>query len=390
MDDLTYKQQVLDAKSLKSADTFCVKPLTHLYVSTTGQYGLCCKSNDSYKANANTTTVDDWWNSNYVKRIREDMANGIRVPECQFCWKMEDNGITNMSMRQKSNQEYVVNKDNYKKFLGPERRILDLEIQHTNLCNLKCLMCYQGASSQIGAEDIRLGIAYDRTLYNWPLERVDELLASGLHVLNIRGGEPLINDELYKLVETCYNKGYLDKTTLHITTNCTRIEKWYDLLTDIPNVRIMASVDGTGGVYNYIRFNSDWEVVQENMLMLSKISNLTAHSVAQNLNILNIHKLINWTVTNNISYDATAIEHPSYYRITNFPQKLLDQAYENINTCEVKNKITQRSKEDLLNYLKHQKSDMSEWNKFWEEILKRQSIRKNNILDVIPELTNHL
>lgn len=370
-----------------SADTFCVKPLTHLFVRTTGQYGLCCLSNDSYNANANTTTVDEWWESEYIKTVRKDLVNGKRIPECSYCWKMEDLGIT--SMRQQSNQEYLVNKDNYEKFLGTDRSIIDLEINHTNLCNLKCLMCAQGASSQFGTEDTKLGIPYDRQLYNWPLERVDELLASGLRVLNIRGGEPLINDDLYKLVETCYNKGYLDKTTLHITTNCTRIDKWYDLLTDIPKVRIMASIDGTDDVYNYIRFNSDWKVVQENMLRLNKISNLVIHNVAQNLNILNIHKLIDWAEMHNISMAAPAIEHPSYYRITNFPQKLLDQAYENINTCEVKNKITKRSKDDLLRYLKHQKSDMSEWKNFWEEINKRQSIRKNNILGVIPELIEY-
>ena len=91
----------------------------------------------------------------------------------------------------------------------------------------------------------------------------------------------------------------------------------------------------------------------------------------------------------NIAMAAPAIERPSYYRITNFPQKLLDQAYENINTCKVKNKTTKRSKDDLLRYLKYQKSNMSEWKNFWEEINKRQSIRKNNILDVIPELIEY-
>jgi hypothetical protein len=142
-------------------------------------------------------------------------------------------------------------------------------------------------------------------------------------------------------------------------------------------------------VYNYIRFNSDWKVVQENMLRLNEISNLTIHSVAQNLNILNIHKLIDWAEMHNISMDAPAIDYPSYYRITNFPQKLLDQAHENINTCEVKNKITKRTKDELLQYLTYQKSDMSEWKNFWEEINKRQSIRKNNILGVIPELIEY-
>ena len=125
-----------------SADTFCVKPLTHLFVRTTGQYGLCCLSKDSYNANANTTTVDEWWESEYIKTVRKDLVNGKRIPECSNCWKTEDLGIT--SIRQKSNQEYLVNKDNYEKFLDTDRSIIDLEINHTNLCNLKCLMCYQG------------------------------------------------------------------------------------------------------------------------------------------------------------------------------------------------------------------------------------------------------
>lgn len=373
-----------------NADTFCVRPLTHLYVGTDGQYRLCCASEDSYLSNAKTDEVDAWWNSEYLKDVRKNLLNGIRIPECNRCWRNEDAGIR--SHRLRSNREYLVNANNYKKFLSqlnPNNKIIDLELHHTNLCNLKCLMCYEGASSQFGNENLKLGFDYNRQIYNWPLERVEELLASGLHVLNIIGGEPLINTELYNLIESCYNKGYLKNTLLHITTNCTRIDKWHDLLAKIPSLRIMASVDGFDDVYEYIRFGADWNVVSENILKLQKISNLMVNSVVQNLNILNIHKLIEWTELHNIALELCIIDRPNYYRINNFPQPLLDSALENVNNIKVKNKCSLETTEILINFLKSHKSNMTLWKEFWNEINLRQSIRKNNILHVIPELKDY-
>ena len=83
--------------------------------------------------------------------------------------------------------------------------MITVEIQLGNLCNLTCLMCNENSSSAILSENIKLGInKVKQKNFTWndiSFDYLYEILLSGPKIVNIRGGEPLYNKKLLKLIE---------------------------------------------------------------------------------------------------------------------------------------------------------------------------------------------
>ena len=118
----------------------------------------------------------------------------------------------------------LLNQNNFTKFLPQLTSgdtFVDIEIQHTNICNLKCGMCYEKNTHSLAAENRQLGISNSQLVYNWDIAKVTNKI-SDTKWLNIRGGEPLINQELQDQVNLWIEEGLLDNTTLCITTNATK------------------------------------------------------------------------------------------------------------------------------------------------------------------------
>jgi len=104
------------------------------------------------------------------------------------------------------------------------------------------------------------------SLNEWP-----ELWES-VNVLQFTGGEPIINDEHYKLLEGI-PESIKPNIKLRYATNISHIKfKKYDLIeiwNKFKHTNIKVSMDGIGDVYNYIRQDGDWDTVYNNMLALN-------------------------------------------------------------------------------------------------------------------------
>jgi sulfatase maturation enzyme AslB (radical SAM superfamily) len=339
--------------------------------------------------NINTHSIEDFITSDFRKSVQQDLTNGTRHKTCSKCW--HDESLGKRSYRQSCNSKYKVNTTNWEKFykfINPDNKFIDIEIQHTNICNLKCYMCFNKNSHSLQNENLRLGLIKHKTEYNFPLDSIDDLISDSKYI-TIRGGEPLINIPLMDKVEQWLNRGWLDNTKLIVVSNCTDISRWLPTLERIPNLQIMASIDGYGDVYNYLRFPGNWDVTSSNILQLNKFCKVIIHSVVQNVNVFTIDQLIEWSESNEIPIEFYPIEDPPIYNTLNLPQGLLDASIEKLSKLEIKSSYTQTSLQNLTNYLKSNSSDMTHWEDFWHMIYKRQSVRKNNVLDVFQELSNY-
>ena len=93
--------------------TFCVLPFVHLATHPNGDVSPCCDSslyhpsNGDGNMNLNTHTIDEIRNSKTFTELRESMINGERHSACNYCWEMEDSGIT--SRREGENDNYGIN-----------------------------------------------------------------------------------------------------------------------------------------------------------------------------------------------------------------------------------------------------------------------------------------
>ena len=77
--------------------TFCMAPWTHTYLSPQMERRLCCSSREDSKTFTQyidtksktqpfkPDTLEEHWNSDYMKKVRVDLMAGKEIPQCQVC-----------------------------------------------------------------------------------------------------------------------------------------------------------------------------------------------------------------------------------------------------------------------------------------------------------------
>jgi molybdenum cofactor biosynthesis enzyme MoaA len=373
-----------------SNKAFCIRPWTSACVRTNGDITLCCHSAEQSEHNLKTSTINNWWTSEFVANIRSKMLANEIPNECAVCATLESQG--SQSLRQQTNSDYKIFEQYADKMLDyynyPTPQPVEIELQLTNLCNLKCLMCAETESSSIYTENKILKIHQTKnTDYNVTQEeitQIEEWIKTQPRLINLRGGEPLVVPEIKRLLKWAIDSKLLNNTQVHITTNATKLDsEWLDILTAIPNLRVMVSIDAVGKLNDYIRFGSNWTSIEANVKAISKISNITLviHASVQNLNILEIDRLIEWCHQNNYYLDYQLVTYPKMFSVTNLPTELINRAKTKLNAVD--DKVAGK----LISNLDHPQIDL--WTELQTEINLRDTIRKTSIVDIIPEFKEH-
>lgn len=370
---------------------FCPLPFGHTVISTNGTFGICCSHFPpaEHKININYNNFSVWTNSQYVKDVQNSFQQDQQHSGCRRCWNQENAG--RHSLRQQILNEYKILKITEP---VPISNPVNIEIQLGNLCNLKCLMCNEAESSAILSENKKLKInTTNQTDYQWTdigFKNLEELLSSGPKIINIRGGEPFYNKKLLDLV-TKLSASDCSNTILHVTTNATTWNsKWKDALSKFKLVRIMASIDATDKLYEYMRYPASWDQVVKNIKSFQQIKNfkLVIHGVVQNLNIGNIGSLIQWTQQENLYLHLAQLTGPSHLIITNLPTELKAEAIKHLETI-----LANNCPEHLIPYIKSwhaqllhaltQEFDHGLWIDFQKSIQMRDNIRNNSHRDFL-------
>lgn len=388
------------AKLNKSS--FCIRPFNSVVIASDGTMTPCCQIHKK-KLNLKKKSIEEYWNSSYLSNLREKFYNDERPAECRTCWKEEENGLK--SLRLKSNFEYkTIFKNKYKKNLKLIKRDdlqypEDIEISITNLCNLKCQMCSGRSSSRLLVENNELGFEnLKQEDYNLDEEtylKIQKIVQHDLSLLNLRGGEPLFNNKIIRLLELLITKNKAKDIKLHITSNGTVCnDKILNIFSAFKEVRIMLSIEATGIQNNYLRYPSDWNIIEKNILRFKSLKNsyLYINTIVQNLNILYLTTLINFAYNNNIFLNFNKLYTPHYLEFTNLPLDLLEKSYKQLIQIE-KNKLinTSNIKEISLylkNTIENYKFDKKKFNMFTNMIKKRDQYRKISIADYMPEIYN--
>jgi organic radical activating enzyme len=368
-----------------SSKTFCIRPWTQACVRTNGDITLCCRSTDIGNFNLKKDTIDSWWTSDFLAGVRQQMLAGQEPSDCQLCYQHEAQGAE--SMRQKSNKEYKIYSQYAEKMLAhygyPKNRPVEIELQLTNLCNLKCLMCNEEESSTYLSENKQLKISViDQTDYKVTaieIDRIKEWITTKPKRINFRGGEPMMVAEIKQLLQWAIANNLLNDTEIYITTNLTKLDdEWEDILRSIQHLKLMISIDSIGPLSEYIRYGSSWDRVESNVLKVKSITNnIIVHAVVQNLNILHIDQLIKWCASRQLVLDTEVLLGPAILKLNNLPQTLLDTA---------KEKLLAVGATELMSQCVE---DMSEWANFKKEIELRDEVRNTSIFNVLPELKEY-
>ena len=260
--------------------TYCSFPFQHQYVHMSGSVRLCCATMENVtdkkgnRVHMNNDSLQKIWNNDYMKDVRLKMKNGEVLKACTKCIDQEARGYK--SMRQEDNEEKNINSINTDGSMDTMPN--SMELHFGNVCNLKCKMCGQDYSNQIGKELLEIGkndVDFLSWVYkqsgnvnNWTnnlsveytwfqnekiKNRLIEYVSKHITTLTIIGGEPTVIPEFYALLDYCYKNNTLQDKSITIVTNLTntnpKMTQWFS---KTKSWIIWASIDGIGSRTEYI------------------------------------------------------------------------------------------------------------------------------------------
>jgi molybdenum cofactor biosynthesis enzyme MoaA len=249
-----------------------------------GEMIVCCNTYDKGNIKQDDGThwtlkdIDDpltYFNSNDYKKIRLEMLNGVEPDICKKCYDIERNG--GHSIRKNTLNEYdikeLVNKTDTSTGELQELTLNYVHFMWGNKCNLKCKMCGPDASNQLIEEFRAMGMKVadnvDDINLEWSFESNRPLLekiAPYISILNVTGGEPLINNDFLDYCNYLTEKGYSKNIRLSFHTNLTVMPgKFVDTWKDFKWVNAKLSIDAIEQDYEYIRYPGKWSIVSKNI-----------------------------------------------------------------------------------------------------------------------------
>ena len=225
--------------------------------------------------------------------------------------------------------------------------IKSIDVKFGNKCNYACVMCAPSNSSLWGKEveknpmDKDLGHdGFDdhTSLIDFPEHKYQELLDISKSIMRVKstGGEPMLLDQFKDYIKLLVDKGYSKNMTFTTVTNgtidCTDLLPY---MNQFQRFNLDWSVDGTGEVYNYVRWPGNFdrmrriherlatEIINKNY---SRI-NISMHPTIQVFNVHNIPEMIQYAkdlqVVRYVEF-GHIFEKPSCLNTSVIPDDMLD------------------------------------------------------------------
>ena len=344
-------------------------PFTGLATREDGAVKACCRSHPV--GYIQDQTLEEIWNNNTMRQIRQQVLHGERPEECAPCFNLEDQGVESLRQRHINGVIPEARITLYPHALnGMDEHfrmpfeIPTMEIKLNNLCNLKCRMCnpmdstswndwdqveefYKKEDNYLVEKVITLNLKKKPFLDsfvdtdNW-WESFEKLLPYFRRV-EFAGGEPLMDPTHYKILDKLKPYGHqieikyaTNGTTLGISKGRTIHDYW----PHFKSVAVNISIDGLDAAYEYIRGNGDWNEVVENIKIIQTIPNISriVGAVAvQVSNVLTLDKMIESFLDKlGIVFYTNMVNYPNVLSIQVLPLDLKKIAIERLEAVKLK------------------------------------------------------
>lgn len=295
------KKKVIKINSV--SPTFCIakwkQSTTTLYNGMTHS----CHHPVQHKINIEdlSKSITSLHNTPTKMAARQDMLDGVQTKECDYCWNIENLDQDHFSDRHyKSANEGMGLWQSFDEVLasgvGENINPTYMEVAFESICNFKCSYCSPDVSSRWmeevqshgpyeladGTHQHHLGWLKDTGRFpihhkehNPYIEKFWEWwpdLYKSLNTFRITGGEPLLTENTWKILDYIIENPRPD-FRLNINTNMCVPRKLIEKLCDkinqlegkIRQVTIFTSAESVGEQAEYSRFGMDWNQFTENV-----------------------------------------------------------------------------------------------------------------------------
>lgn len=432
--------------------TFCPIPWIFQAVRNNGDIRLCCHANITKNQgiikkssgepyNASNDSLKEAFNADLIKTVRLNMLKNEWSDECKRCMIEEESGIRSRRQNELSQWNFTFEdaKLNTNDIGETNLSPIYYDLRFGNYCNLTCRMCgptdshqwykeWQDFHQEDGFYDThgRVNLDVDKngrlytSQYDWHMDekfwnQIENIIPNLQHVY-MAGGEPLIIERHYDFLKLCVDNGYAKNIIIEYNTNLTSLpNKVFNLWKNFKEIRLGISIDGIDKVLEYQRYPIKWKTLEKNLVRIndyienSKNCKAWFTTTVTAYNVMHIPEFLAWKLNADLdnirisNYNPILKHHMQHmpYRtnIQVFPKsfkEIIQEKYNkwldhfdksNLKNNEIEsihrimnNITTYMNKEDLSN-------NFDEFIKFTKFLDKS---RKQDILEIIPELKSHM
>ena len=396
----------------------CAAPLTSILIDTNKGIRPCCYYQAGFLGNLNKNSIIEIVKNETWTTLKNQMRNNEWPVGCSLCKKNEESFGT--SLREIYSQ-------NTTKAELDEEKITYIEFNGSNICNLSCLHCHSLYSSRwVGDSEKAKNIVktqslekQKRALFRPILDLTDddgtslikmhlpnpELVLENfkamdlqhLKTLSFRGGEPFLNSETATILKYADTLGLLNNVDISITTNATYSNKEIiDLLKKCKSVHINLSIDGIGELFNYIRYgDAKFDSIEPTIAKLNEITNvgMLVSCAPMNYNAFNLLEIREWTTEISKKYNKVkpipgfnnCVISPEYLSLATLSNDTRKQLIELYSTNSIQDEFKY-----VINLLANDYLGDEIHTRWVEYTELMQTVRKNNIVSIVPQLEKEL
>jgi radical SAM protein with 4Fe4S-binding SPASM domain len=393
---------------LKESKTFCIYPWIHIHAYPTGEAYPCCHAEmrPGVIGNCRTQTLEEIWRGEPLQQLREDMLAEREHPACTRCYEQEKSGF--FSGRRSANKHHG---HHIKKLESNPFELTYWDIRFSNLCNLRCRSCGHIFSSQWYQDQAKLagGDWKERnTVLNYAgrtetdmWEQLEPHL-DYVEQIYFAGGEPLLMEEHYRILDELERRGRFDVRLIY-NTNFTHTDlkgrSVFDYWKKFQSVAVGASLDAMGPRAELIRKGTDWAQVEQNRRDMLKICPEVDFYISPTLSIMNALHLPQfhraWVEQGLIrpqDLNVNILQDPMHYRIdiapADYKTHLSSVYWSHLEWLKIVGDPLGRATQGFESAVKFMMATDNTHliDTFWRKTHELDNLRQERVLSVIPEL----
>ena len=233
-------------------------------------------------------TLDEHWNSDHMKSVRQRMMAGEILPECDVCnSKLLNTSVYRDYFWQLFQHKWPEVIDSTLEDGTTTMQPVSWDYRFSNLCNFKCRTCGDMLSSAWESEQRQHDmIDWDNPKNVWMRSEVraeisafqdtqiEAEFAEAVEQHRVEevywvGGEPLMYEQHWRYMKRIVELNDGGQVYARYNTNLSRVDfrginLYRDILAHVRDWQICASIDGTGTTGEYIRTGLDYQQFRKN------------------------------------------------------------------------------------------------------------------------------